>query len=407
MRIPIPLAILRNFICGCIFMLWAIKSFATPPSIEPLRRGAWSLVGTTGAVRDVAVNGNLAYVAYEAAGLQIVDVGEPSSPVHWGGINDNIRGIELSDGYAYAIGPVGSGQFGLPVSGLSVYHIREGTNLTRVSQVATTVALADLAVSGGFAYLAGDRDGLQIIDVSNPTNAFLAGGYKFVRTGPGLQPAAFGVAVSGNFVYLAYGTAGLLVVDASDPTNCVLLGRYDTPDRAVKVAVSGSFAFVADVYGGLQIINVSNPANPEFAGSYTSSRSVEGVRVQGNRVFVASGVEGFQVLDASDPGHCNLLADDKSSRYPIQFDVANDRLYVADFMDGLRILPHIPNVQFTLRVNGTPNLPLTVEAARTSDQALTWMTLFSTNAFSGAFDFVDSDVMLTNGNHKLYRVRQP
>ncbi len=363
--------------------------------------------GTTGAVRDVAVNGNLAYVAYEAAGLQVVDVGEPSSPVHLGGINDNILGIELSDGYAYTIGPVGTRPSGLRVSGLAVYYLHEGTNLTRVGRLSTTVAVADLAVSGGFAYLASDNDGLQIVDVSNPTNAILVGGYKYGGTSPGSRPAAFGVAVSGNLIYLAYGTAGLLVLDASNPTNCVLLGRYDTPDRAVKVAVTGSFAFVADVSGGLQMINVTNPEEPEFAGSYTSGGDVVGVSVRGNQVYVASGSRGFQVLDASDPSRCILLADDKSSRFPSKFDVANDRLYVADFLDGLRILPHIPNVQFTLRVNGTPNLPLTVQAARTSDQALTWTTLFTTNAFSGAFDFVDTDVMLTNGNHKLYRVRQP
>lgn len=364
-------------------------------------------LGTTGAARDVAVNGNLAYVAYEAAGLQIVDVGKPSSPKHVGGIGDNIRGIELSQTYAYAIGPTGTGPTGLPRSGLSIYRIDEGTNLTKVSQISLTVALGDLAVSGGFAYVAGDRDGLQIVDVSSPTNPILAGVYKYVGNGPGLSPGAFGVAVSSNLVYLAYGTAGLLIVDASTPTNCVLLGHYDTPGTAVKVAVSGSIAFVADASGGLQIINVANPSQPAFVASYVSGESVEGVSVHGNRVYVASGSGGFQVLDASDPGHCILLADDKTSRYPLSFDIANDRLYVADWKDGLRILPHIANVQFILRVDGDYDLPLTIEAARTSEQGLSWMPIFTTNEFSAPFDFVDSDVTPTNGNHKLYRVRQP
>jgi hypothetical protein len=112
----------------------------------------------------------------------------------------------------------------------------------------------DVKVSGNYAYVAGEEGGLQVIDVSNPTNCVGVGGFDTSGT-------ASGVAVSGNYAYIADADAGLQVIDVSNPTNCVRVGGFKTIGYAYGVAVSDNYAYVTDDYAGLQVIDVSNPAN--------------------------------------------------------------------------------------------------------------------------------------------------
>ncbi len=82
---------------------------------------------------------------------------------------------------------------------------------------------------------------------------------------PGL---ADGVAVAGDHAFVADGTSGLQVIDISDPTNPTLAGTYDTPGNARRVAVAGNHAFVADGDVGLQVIDITDPTSPALAGTY-------------------------------------------------------------------------------------------------------------------------------------------
>ena len=112
---------------------------------------------------------------------------------------------------------------------------------------------------------------------------------------------ANGVAVSGDHAFVADYTSGLQVIDISDPTNLVLAGSYDTPHEASGVAVSGDHAFVADADSGLQVIDISDPTNPVLAGSYDTPGQAQSVAVSGDHAFVADGTSGLQVIDISDP----------------------------------------------------------------------------------------------------------
>ncbi|MCK9566182.1 MAG: hypothetical protein M0Q43_09055, partial [Methanothrix sp.] len=78
--------------------------------------------------------------------------------------------------------------------------------------------------------------------------------------------SAVGVAVSGGYAYVANTGLGLQIIDVSNPSNPTLAGSCDTPGSAIGVAVSGSYAYVADYDKGLQIIDVSDPSNPTPAG---------------------------------------------------------------------------------------------------------------------------------------------
>ena len=131
---------------------------------------------------------------------------------------------------------------------------------------------------GNYAYVA--DGGLQVIDVSNPTNCVRVGGYD---TSGDVQ----GLAVLGNYAYLAKWSEGLEVIDVSNPTNCVRVGGYDTSGTAKSVAVSGNYAYVADVES-LQVIDVSNPTNCVRVGGFDTGTYVWDVAVSGNYACVVS-----------------------------------------------------------------------------------------------------------------------
>ena len=74
---------------------------------------------------------------------------------------------------------------------------------------------------------------------------------------------------------------------------------------------------------------------------------------------------------------------------------------------GLLVLPTLPNVQFTVRVDATPGVPFTLEAATHLTAPIAWSSLLTTNVPAMPFDYVDFDVKLSEKPRKFYRVRQP
>ena len=132
--------------------------------------------------------------------------------------------------------------------------------LTLAGDYNTPGAAYGVAVSGDYAYVADRSSGLQVIDISDPTNPAYAGSYDTPE-----WPR--GVAISGDYAYVANTDFGLQVIDISDPTAPSYAGSYDTPGLALGVAVSGNYAYVADYYT-LQVIDISDPTAPSYAGSY-------------------------------------------------------------------------------------------------------------------------------------------
>jgi hypothetical protein len=93
--------------------------------------------------------------------------------------------------------------------------------------------------------------------------------------------------VEGSYAYVADQGFGLQIFEISDPSNPAFAGSFDTPDGAYDVFVAGSYAFVADWYSGLQIIDISDPSNPAFAGSFDTPGYARGVFLAGSLIYLA------------------------------------------------------------------------------------------------------------------------
>jgi hypothetical protein len=203
-------------------------------------------------VFGVSVEANLAYIANDFAGIEIINVADPYLP--------------------FAVGSLDT-----PGFTRSVFK------------------------RGNYLYVADGDSGLAIIDVSAPSAPVQVGNYDTSGT-------ALTVFVpDGNYAYVANGYSGMLVVDITDPANPALAGSYSSPGYIMGVHVVGNYAlitanFLEPDYGELQSIDVSNPATPLFVAAQTIPGGAYGVHVSGGFAYVGAFDYGLRIIDVTSPG---------------------------------------------------------------------------------------------------------
>ncbi|HUW69133.1 MAG TPA: hypothetical protein VMX33_02770 [bacterium] len=147
-------------------------------AVDLSRQGALTVVGSTQSqgspsstteIRGIAINGNLAFVANEAAGLRVVDITDPGLPVALSG-------------------------FGKPY---------------------TTGQFVAVATAKDYVLVADTLDGLAIFDSTN-VRSWSAAGQARIWFDPARGPA-YDVVVRGNYAYVARGAAGLDIWDIANP----------------------------------------------------------------------------------------------------------------------------------------------------------------------------------------------
>ena len=208
---------------------------------------ALSSLAIPGYANNVDVSGNFAFVAAGAAGLQVVNVANPSAPVI-------------------------------------------------VAALDTPGNANDVRVFGSLAYIADGASGLRIIDVANPSQPVAVGALDT----PG---EANDVIVSGDLAFVADGVAGVHIIDVSDPASPTLVRTVDTPGTARGVDVEGSTLVVADDLPAfaLRVIDVTIPADASIVGSVNLPSEVIDVDLAGTYAYVANYTAGIRVIDVSVP----------------------------------------------------------------------------------------------------------
>lgn len=297
-----------------------------------------------------------------SAGLTVLDVSDPTNIRKLGngrGFSGNLFGVRVAGNLAYvAYGHVGTGSW--PNGGLQVFDISDPGDIRQVGRYDTASSADCVWISGNMAYLtlrpvfaemAGEDDGLRILDISDPAkihqlgafttsgNAYrlcLEGDLAYVGTSDGLQVlnitdptairtvgrvstagTAFDIELRQNVAYIADGDAGLQVLDVSDPSAIRWLGEDRTSIAAVDVQVAGGRAYLIDAGGDfsgrLRVVDVRDPGKMAPLGEFEISPSSSGspsdeVEVRGDVAYVAGAWADFDVLDVSDPAHIRRVS---------------------------------------------------------------------------------------------------
>lgn len=171
-------------------------------------------------------------------------------------------------------------------------------------------------VSSSYAYVADDNEGLQVIDISDPSNPVLVASVD-------IRGWTEDVYLSDSYAYVAinggiYNPGGLYVVDVSDPQHPTIAGSVNMPGDAYGICVAGSYAYVAAGTSGIHVVDISNPINPTIIGSVNIPLGPGGAALSATSVYVSGSYAyvtdygyaytgGFEVIDISSPNNPTIV----------------------------------------------------------------------------------------------------
>jgi hypothetical protein len=346
----------------------------------------------------VAMANGVAYVADQRS-LQIIDVSNPAEPEHLGSITGPAGSVTLAGSYAVVAGgpvsvidisnpaaPALAGTYEIPGSRIS----QVAMDGNRIHLLGSDLVIADLTnpltprITGRLPLfenseysiatyhnraLLGSRNGILVVDTSNPRSARPIGTTNL--SGSGEKVAAQGnlvcvtargyglwvldasttnpiivgraeleaitrdVAIDSTFAYVAT-SSGLVVVDIDPRFPPHVLGRQALPQECRAIALEGQMAFIVVNNLGLWIIDVADRERPRVVGSVFLGAPMD-VAVRDHCAFVAEAHRGLVVIDASNPSSPVVVAEERCG-FPSAIGLqGNDLVHVVSQQDSTSI----------------------------------------------------------------------
>jgi YVTN family beta-propeller protein len=253
---------------------------------------ALGFVAISGFANSVDVNGNFAFVAAGASGLQVVNVSNRSVPVVAASLAlpGNANDVKLSSNVAY----VAAGS-----AGVHIIDVSNPLAPVKLGTLSTGANALNLAIRGTKVYVANGSN-LFIADVTNPAAPTRISTLALNGTVQGLD-----VDTQRNLAVVTAGTTGIYTVDISNPAAPVLLGTAFTGD-ARDAAIQGNFAYIADFQNSTTSVDITSPATPVVLSHILDPNLggfLQDIVLSGNFALAADVkfVNGIPITDISDP----------------------------------------------------------------------------------------------------------
>ncbi|UCE14413.1 MAG: hypothetical protein JSV04_04355, partial [Candidatus Heimdallarchaeota archaeon] len=156
-------------------------------------------------------------------------------------------------------------------NGFKILNITNGV-CSDIYQFKDSVSYQDFEVHNDLLYTTDMNYGIQVFNISTPSNIVKIGEYNTGR--------AHGICLENRngkvFLYVSTWDQGLQVFDVSNPENIDFLTKYNDGGDDYHVAVSDDLVFVAEFKAGLEILQFSSlSAETNTTLSTTTSLSVE------------------------------------------------------------------------------------------------------------------------------------
>jgi hypothetical protein len=242
----------------------------------------------------------------------------------------------VEDGLVYLVA-----EEGLDI--VNVLGLAEPTVIGTYVPADTGVYIYNVFIRDTYAYLSMCFGGMQIIDISDPSNPVFVGDYSW-----DYPSCATSIFVEDNYAYVADGsTADLYIVDVSNPESPIPIGYFDFPWTQMvgwKVIVSGSYAYyrIASVYGGndmIIVIDASDPTNPIQLTYISTYYSTNNFFVAGDYLYVPCAGEGvLRIFDISQPSSPEVVSVYPGERLTVGVFVQDDYAYVIAGQSDLHVL---------------------------------------------------------------------
>lgn len=195
-------------------------------------------------------------------------------------------------------------------------------------------SVLDVEVAGSYAYLADSFGGMQVVDVTEPSQPLQVSAFD----SPG-STRGQGVFAAPPYLYLADGQ-GIRILDTSDPATPLEVGFYDTLGFALDLQVIDDLAYVAAREGGLSIGNLADPGEPQHLSQFFDAGSVHvlDVQISGSYAYVAMESLGLRVVDVSQPANPVEVGSLETGGMAEALELSGTHLYLADGEQGVRVI---------------------------------------------------------------------
>ena len=232
---------------------------------------------------DLQFVGSTAYVAGDEEGLFVVDFSDPRSPLILGVLNDGgtVFGVDVESGFVYLADIT---------KGLEVVDVSDLGEPVKISEYRLSDVRA-VRVKGEIAYLGNPRQGVVMLNVSDPCNPTKMG----VVAG---SAPVIDINLSGDYMLLSCHGSGIKVYDISDPGNPSRLGSYIEPGgEAYSCELHQDRLYVADLQRGGLLLDFSDPSSITKLSGYGDAAPHDLVYADGY-IFMAC-EDGLVVLEYS------------------------------------------------------------------------------------------------------------
>ena len=295
--------------------------FVAPARLVAQTPGLALVATIPGAADLVEVSDGRAYITSERT-LTVFDVTDAADPKRGGsyGFPEKIWGFQVVDTLVYAA---------VDFFGLAVLDASDIAALSLRASVATPGQAKGVAVFETTALVADHVEGVDLVDLSNPTMPVTLGGFY-------LDGYARDVTASGRLAYAVDAPTGVYVFDlsASDPLQPIGTVQSATAPSSVEVppVSSGETTDLVCMVGGglLQVYDVSSPEAPvKTAELRTPGGRPRRVTLRGRLAYVADGPAGVQVIDLSTPSEPTIVSSYATPRPARDVAVTASHVFVA------------------------------------------------------------------------------
>ena len=224
------------------------------------------------------------------------------------------RDVVLQDDYAFVVDDVG----------LKIIDRTVLEEPTIIASINTPGQAQGLAISGDWAYIADNEQGLQVVSIVDFNNLEIVASIDPTWT------FAYDVYVSGDYVYVAglihNGFQGLFVVDVSTPSSPEIVNIVGTGGSAWSIAGSGDTLFLSQYWSSsgdyFIAIDISTPTSPIILDSIPLPAPANCVAIDDSLATVSWGERdfspgGMSLVDITDPANLHVVGELPDLDYPV------------------------------------------------------------------------------------------
>jgi hypothetical protein len=240
-----------------------------------------------------------------------------------------------------------------PDRGLLTYNISNPANPTLLDRCFNSYTFThSIFIEDTYAYLSDYEDGLEIVDISDPSNLEIIGNYT---SGIGSSAGSTDACYSNQLGFLASQNLGLEIINCTSPSNPHKITSYYSNHRIIRVMAIDDLVFLSEAHNGFKVLNITNNFSEIF--HFDIDFSIQDFLIFDDLLFVTDSHFGLRIFDIHQIMDITLLCEvglpDGAYGMRLLEQNASLLLYIAGWEAGTRIydVTNLDNITFVGEFN--------------------------------------------------------